>query len=215
MKTTNKLIVTTIGGCLSLLAFGYLSYKAYPKIEEIKTRINKDTSTVKKIKIITPVAAPPIAAGLCSIGFQILGCRMATNTIKGLEALVGFGFLRATNSSGQNKSNVYYDIQTGEEFVINDEDFLRALYQTQIKLISDTRVNMNYWRKRVGLPETTYGSMHGWDMWYYWEHGLSPVININVERCITDKNIIVNPVYFGKDLVNIDLIRYGEEETSK
>lgn len=216
MRPINKLLATTIGGCLTLVAFGYLSYKAYPRIEEIRNELNNTNSVVKKVKMVAPIIAPPATAGLCSLGFQILGCKIATNAIKSLSALASLGVVRGLNMcESQNGKYVYYDVMTDEEFTINEADFLKAIYDTQVKLITDNSVTMNYWRQRVGLPTTRYGDMHGWNMWYYWENGSYPVINISAKTCLTDRNVEIRPVYFGKDLVNLDLIKYGEEETSK
>ena len=111
---------------------------------------------------------------------------------------------------GQNGKYIYYDVMTDEEFTVNEADFLKAIYDTQVKLITDNSVTMNYWRQRVGLPATRYGDMHGWNMWHYWENGFYPVISISVDKCLTDRNVEIRPVYFGKDLVNLDIIKYGE-----
>lgn len=224
----NSTTILSIAGCLGVGATGFLAYKTYPKAQEIKEKYRRaDYDITAKEQAIGYIKTfgPPFVVGGMSILSIIFANKISVKTKATLLAALGAteemyrNFQKETNlefgDDATNKVNtniakknipdkidsscqLYYEETSQKYFESTPLKVTEAIFHINRNLQLKGEILLNEYYDFLGLEHTDRGDLFGWNICWFDENGLAPIIDFIQEKVNegTDEEFtIIRPVF--------------------
>lgn len=224
----NSTTILSVAGCFGVAATGYLAYKTYPKAQEIiekYRRADYDFTAKRQAIDYAKTFGPPIVVGGVSILSIIFANKLSIKTKATLlaalaateemyrnfqkETNIEFGN-EATNTINTNiakksipdkidsNCQLYYEETSKRFFESTPLKVTEAILHINRNLQLKSNILLNEYYDFLGLDHTDRGDLFSWDICWFDEQGLAPIIDFTQEKVNEnedDEFTIIRPVF--------------------